>query len=113
TILDVGCGTGRVTERLLELVPSGRVLAIDASGDMVDLAAARLRGRARVWRQDVLDLDLDLAVAAILSNAPLHCVGDHDRPSPPPWSSACACRSTTFGSTSPPCARRRRARRGR
>ena len=30
-ILDVGCGTGRVTESLLALVPAGRVLAIDAS----------------------------------------------------------------------------------
>jgi trans-aconitate 2-methyltransferase len=79
TILDVGCGTGRVTERLLELVPRGRVLAIDASGDMVELAAARLRGRARAWRQDVLDLDLDAAVDAVFSNATLHWVADHDR----------------------------------
>jgi trans-aconitate 2-methyltransferase len=31
TVLDVGCGTGRVTEALLAVVPRGRVLAIDAS----------------------------------------------------------------------------------
>jgi len=31
TILDVGCGTARVTESLLALVPAGRVLAIDAA----------------------------------------------------------------------------------
>ena len=79
TILDVGCGTGRVTERLLELVPRGRVLAIDASGDMVELAAARLRGRARVWRQDALELELDEPVDAIFSNATLHWVANHDR----------------------------------
>jgi ubiquinone/menaquinone biosynthesis C-methylase UbiE len=46
TILDVGCGTGRVTESLLVLVPAGRVLAIDASLDMVELARARLGDRA-------------------------------------------------------------------
>jgi trans-aconitate 2-methyltransferase len=79
TVLDVGCGTGRVTEELLELVPRGHVLAIDASPDMVELAAARLRGRARVWREDVLDLALDEPVDAVFSTATLHWVKDHDR----------------------------------
>jgi len=42
TLLDIGCGTGRVTEALLELVPQGRVLAVDALADMVALARGRL-----------------------------------------------------------------------
>ena len=79
TVLDVGCGTGRVTEAVLALVPDGRVLAIDASQDMVDLATARLGDRARVWRQDILDLDLDEPVDAVVSTATLHWVPDHDR----------------------------------
>jgi trans-aconitate 2-methyltransferase len=79
TVLDVGCGTGRVTEELCALVPQGRVLAIDASAEMVALAAERLRGRARVWREDVLDLDFDEPVEAIFSTATLHWVIDHDR----------------------------------
>ena len=79
TILDVGCGTGRVTEALPALVPRGRVLAIDASADMVALARKRLGARAHVWCQDVLDLDLDEPVDAIVSTATLHWVTDHDR----------------------------------
>lgn len=79
TVLDVGCGTGRVTEPLLELVPDGRVLAIDASQEMVDLARERLGDRARVWRQDVLDLTLDEPVDAVVSTATLHWVPDHHR----------------------------------
>src|SRR4051812_12079017 len=67
TVLDVGCGTGRVTEGLLELAPDGHVLALDASADMVELARKRLGERARVWCQDVLDLDLDEPVDAIVS----------------------------------------------
>jgi trans-aconitate 2-methyltransferase len=79
TVLDVGCGTGRVTEALLALVPRGRVLAFDASADMVTLARRRLGDRAEVWCQDALDLDLDEPVDAILSTATLHWVTDHSR----------------------------------
>jgi trans-aconitate 2-methyltransferase len=79
TVLDVGCGTGRVTEMALELVPDGHVLAIDASEEMVDLARARLGDRARVWRQDVLELVLDEPVDVVVSMATLHWVPDHDR----------------------------------
>jgi len=79
TVLDVGCGTGRVTEALLELVPAGRVPAIDQSAEMVALARERLGGRAEVWRQDVLDLGLERAVDAIVSTATLHWVPDHDK----------------------------------
>jgi trans-aconitate 2-methyltransferase len=79
SVLDIGCGTGRVTEALLELVPRGRVLAIDASPEMVALARRRLRGRAEVWCQDVLELDLEQPLDAIVSTATLHWVSDHDR----------------------------------
>jgi trans-aconitate 2-methyltransferase len=79
TVLDVGCGTGRVTEALASRVPRGRVLALDASADMVELARRRLGGRAEVFCQDVLDLELDEPVDAIVSTAALHWVPDHDR----------------------------------
>ena len=79
TVLDIGCGTGRVTEALLTLVPRGRVLAIDRSGEMVELARSRLGDRAEVWCQDVLDLDLEDRVDVIVSTATLHWVPDHDR----------------------------------
>jgi trans-aconitate 2-methyltransferase len=79
TVLDVGCGTGRVTEAALELVPDGHVLAIDADQKMVDLARERLGDRAQVWRQDVLELVLDEPVDVVVSTATLHWVPDHDR----------------------------------
>jgi trans-aconitate 2-methyltransferase len=79
TILDVGCGTGRITEALLALVPNGRVLAMDASAEMVAVARRRLGDRAEVWCQDVLDLELGELVDVVVSTAALHWVTDHDR----------------------------------
>ena len=69
----------RVTESLLALVPRGRVLALDASSEMVDLARSRLGDRAEVWCQDVLALELAEPVNVLVSTATLHWITDHDR----------------------------------
>lgn len=42
-VLDVGCGTGRLTERLVERLPLGRVVGIDQSSNMVGAARDHLR----------------------------------------------------------------------
>jgi trans-aconitate 2-methyltransferase len=89
TVIDVGCGTGRVTEALLAIVPRGRVLAIDASQDMVGLARTRLGDHAEVRCQDVLELELDEPVrgASDLSGGPRRVCHDVD-PRGAPGSSA-------------------------
>src|SRR3954470_8411783 len=48
TVLDLGCGTGRVTEQLLErLGPAGHVIGIDGSAQMVKEARRLLGADAR------------------------------------------------------------------
>lgn len=47
-VLELGCGPGFVTERLLELLPEGSVTAVDLDPEMVALARARLREHERV-----------------------------------------------------------------
>src|SRR3954452_19668970 len=42
TILDAGCGSGRLTRLLIERVPDGRVIGVDASASMIDAARERL-----------------------------------------------------------------------
>src|SRR5436305_5163708 len=50
TVLDAGCGSGRVTEQLLERLPAGRVVAVDAAPSMLVEARRRLaRFGERVW----------------------------------------------------------------
>ena len=77
TVLDAGCGSGRVTELLLEKLPEGHVVAVDAAPSMVDHARELLGGRATVLCQDLAHLTLDEPVDAAFSNAVFHWVPDH------------------------------------
>jgi trans-aconitate 2-methyltransferase len=87
TVLDAGCGTGRVTEMLLDRVPGGRVVALDAAPAMVAEARLRLERfgpRVRLVEADLLELSPaglgDWApVDAVFSTATFHWVLDHDR----------------------------------
>src|SRR5687767_10825160 len=80
TVLDAGCGTGRVTAVLAERLPRGRVIAVDGSAAMVREARARLPAdRVEVREADLLELELDSPVDAIVSTATFHWIGDHDR----------------------------------
>jgi trans-aconitate 2-methyltransferase len=79
--IDAGCGTGRVTELLLQKLPEGSVLAVDRSRAMVEAAGRRFAGdpRVRVERQDLLDLEVEEHVDLIFSTAAFHWIKDHDR----------------------------------
>ncbi len=79
TVLDAGCGSGRVTEMLLERLPRGRVVAVDGSASMAAVARERLGERAQVMVGDLLELELSEPVDAILSTATFHWIADHDR----------------------------------
>lgn len=78
--LDAGCGTGRVTELLLEHLPRGTVLAVDASESMVEAARGRFGsdGRVRVECGDLLELEVEEPVDLVLSTATFHWIADHD-----------------------------------
>jgi trans-aconitate 2-methyltransferase len=81
-VLDAGCGSGRVTELLVERLPDGQVIALDGSPSMVDAARQRLaRFGARI-EYVVADLGAPLPIGgdldAILSTATFHWVPDHD-----------------------------------
>jgi trans-aconitate 2-methyltransferase len=77
TVLDAGCGSGRVTELLLERLPQGRVIAVDQAESMVEHARERLGGRALVLRSDLTELVLDEPVDAVFSNAVFHWIANH------------------------------------
>ena len=77
-VLDAGCGSGRITELLIERLPLGRVIAVDESPSMVQAAQRRLGPAADVRVADLLELELPEPVDAILSTATFHWISDHD-----------------------------------
>lgn len=78
TVLDAGCGSGRVTAALLARLPRGRVIAVDGSAEMLAAARERLAGEGRVdfLQADLARLELREPVDAILSTATFHWVPD-------------------------------------
>ena len=79
TVLDAGCGTGRVTAALLDRLPDGRVIGVDGSPSMIDEARANLPADVDLRVADLLELELDEPVDAILSTATFHWILDHPR----------------------------------
>jgi trans-aconitate 2-methyltransferase len=81
TVLDAGCGSGRVTRLLLEQLPRGRVIGVDGSESMVAEARRGLAGfgdRIALVHSDLLSLELEERVDAVFSNAVFHWIFDHD-----------------------------------
>jgi trans-aconitate 2-methyltransferase len=94
TVLDAGCGSGRVTALLLDRLPEGHVVAVDSAPSMVEHARAALgnaigappaepaasaRRRATVLCASLTELTLAEPVDAAFSNAVFHWIADHDR----------------------------------
>jgi trans-aconitate 2-methyltransferase len=82
TVLDAGCGTGRLTAHLLEQLPHGKVIAVDRSANMLQVAAEHLTprfgDRVTFVQADLAHLDLSEVADVIFSTATFHWVLDHD-----------------------------------
>lgn len=83
TVLDAGAGTGRDTLALLERLPRGHVIAVDASTNMLAQLRTRLAGvdpeRLSVLHADLTQpLPIEREVDAIFSVATLHWLADHE-----------------------------------
>jgi trans-aconitate 2-methyltransferase len=82
-VLDAGCGSGRVTEQLLDRFPRISVVALDAAPSMLVEAGSRLArfgDRVELVEADLTEpLPIPTPVDAVVSTAALHWVLDHER----------------------------------
>ncbi len=83
TIIDLGCGDGRLTAELADRVPGGAVIGVDADPDMIAFARAH-HARAHVGfvQADARSFSLAGALARqadlVVSTAALHWVADQE-----------------------------------
>lgn len=80
-VLDAGCGTGRLTAELLDRLPQGHVVAVDASPAMLSKAREMLQpkygSRITFLQADISELPMVESVDGIFSTAAFHWVKDH------------------------------------
>ena len=80
-LLDLGCGDGKITADLARLLSRGRVVGLDASPAMIELASERFPANRypnlSFVRQDAAALELEEIFDLVFSNAALHWVRDH------------------------------------
>jgi trans-aconitate methyltransferase len=80
TVMDAGCGSGRLTEELVKRLPEGHIIAADLSANMLETAKERLERAGKgveFFRCDLSNFRLNEPVDGVFSNATLHWVPDH------------------------------------
>jgi trans-aconitate 2-methyltransferase len=78
TVVDAGCGSGRVTAELAKRLPRGRLIAVDGSKAMVAKARERLGDDVTYIVSDLSELELPEPVDLIFSTATFHWIADHE-----------------------------------
>ena len=81
SVLDLGCGDGKVSAEIARRVPAGQVLGVDSSEDMIALSRRSFSPSGfpnlGFQRGDARALNFDARFDVVFSNATLHWVKDH------------------------------------
>jgi trans-aconitate 2-methyltransferase len=81
SLLDIGCGDGKVTMEFAELLPEGRVLGVDNSDEMIAHAKSLFPPSSfpnlDFQQADATQLSFDQRFDIVFSNAALHWIIDH------------------------------------
>jgi trans-aconitate 2-methyltransferase len=79
TVMDAGCGTGRLTKVLAQRVPAGIVYAVDIDCNMIKVATRNVKdaGNIKFLESDISTAILPVKVDVIFSNAAIHWILDH------------------------------------
>ncbi|HMD89030.1 MAG TPA: methyltransferase domain-containing protein [Anaerolineaceae bacterium] len=81
TILDIGCGDGKITAEIATLLPAGSITGIDLSEEMIALARQRFPSliypNLHFQKADAASLPFEAEFTVIFSNAALHWISDN------------------------------------
>ena len=73
-VIDLGCGTGNITQALLKRYPQAQVTCIDLAEQMITMAKAKLSGfkNIKYWAGDVRDFPYQEKYDAVIGSLVLH-----------------------------------------
>jgi len=81
SLLDIGCGDGKITAEIASCLKAGTVVGIDNSAEMISLAKEKFPNSTHpnlsFLKQDARELSFCQEFDVIFSNAVLHWVLDH------------------------------------
>lgn len=78
-VVDLGCGSGELTQWMHRKLSATETLGIDSSDAMLATAAARAGDGLRFEKRDIATFTPGAPVDLVLSNAAIHWVDDHPR----------------------------------
>ena len=78
-VMDVGCGSGLLTRRLVKRVPRGKVYAVDIDSNMIKQAKINLHSldNVEIIQSSFADVRIPRKLDVIFSNSALHWIPDH------------------------------------
>jgi len=78
-LVDAGCGSGRVTKIISNILKEGKIYAIDLDQNMIENAKINLKDQENVIfvKSDLSTVELPEPVDVIFSNAVIHWIKDH------------------------------------
>jgi len=78
-LIDAGCGSGRVTRLIADILKNGKIYAIDLDQNMIEKAKINLNDYENVIfvNADLSSVELPEQVDVIFSNAVIHWIKDH------------------------------------
>lgn len=81
SVLDIGCGDGKITAELVAVLKEGNVLGIDSSKEMIELAKKTFPENKfknlKFKVKDARELDYENQFDIVFSNAALHWITNH------------------------------------
>jgi trans-aconitate 2-methyltransferase len=81
SVLDVGCGDGKITAEIAGYVPDGNVIGVDSSKEMIELACEKFANHKypnlSFQAADARELVFQKQFNIVFSNAALHWIKDH------------------------------------
>lgn len=80
-IIDLGCGTGNLTQKLITAYPNAYVTCIDMAENMLKIVKTKLKRKRKVnfWLGDICDFDYSGKYDAIVASMVLHHIDKKDK----------------------------------